>query len=374
MRYPSIDVLRTLAIFLMVFVHFAENLSGYQIPFIGLGAPLFALLMGASYRLWLNGQLAKGKSEESISKVSVRRGLFIFGCGFAFNILIWLPEDTFNWDVLTCIGAALLVLNFTRRLPLPISVVIAVLAIWISPLLRNEADYQAYWTEGYYAGDLTLTDLFIGFTTTGYFPFFPWIAYSLSGFVAASRLFREPAPAVESAAHDSEAEEPPPSCWPTTLLGMALLSTAALLLIARPYLPPAIGQKFLGGWHMFPPTIEYVVATIGMCLFLLGVTHQWIDRNPAALRFRGLLNVAKTFSRYSLTLYVLHHVIHLWPMWIYGVAMGTEPTYFWQQVQPTTTALLLACAFLLICYGVLQRLGPDQKVGLESWMHWLCDD
>src|SRR5690349_14889571 len=106
MRYISIDILRTLAIFLMVIVHFVENLSGSNFVPSGFGAPLFTLLVGVSYSLWLKSQEKRQRSDSEISKITVRRGLFLFGVGFLFNIVVWLPEDTYNWDVLTFIGAA----------------------------------------------------------------------------------------------------------------------------------------------------------------------------------------------------------------------------------------------------------------------------
>ena len=118
MRFASIDVLRTFAIFVMVLVHFGENLSGYVSPLTGFGAPLFAFLSAVSYYLWVQGQISRGKSQEEISKVSVRRGLFVIGIGFLFNIFVWLPEDTFNWDVLTFVGTALILLDGFRRVPL----------------------------------------------------------------------------------------------------------------------------------------------------------------------------------------------------------------------------------------------------------------
>ena len=63
MRYSSIDILRTFAIFVMVLVHFGENLSGYTSPFTGFGAPLFAFLSGVSYRLWMIGQESRGTED-----------------------------------------------------------------------------------------------------------------------------------------------------------------------------------------------------------------------------------------------------------------------------------------------------------------------
>ncbi len=363
MRYPSIDMLRMLAIFVMVLVHFPENLSGYIPPFTGLGAPLFAILSGVSYRLWVSGQQARGKSELEISKVSVRRGLFVFGAGFTFNILVWLPEDTFNWDVLTFIGFGLLTLNLMRRIPLTISVLVAVIAIIISPILRSLADYHAYWINGYYEGDLTLTDLFIGFTTTGYFPLFPWIAYSLTGFVMASLMFAE----------SSEEQENVISPWKTVACGALLLVAAFVALGSRPYLPAAVSKHVLAGWTMFPPTIEYVLATMGMSLVLFGLAHRFVDHNPRALKYKGLLDIAKTFSRYSLTIYVLHHLVHLWPLWIYGHIMQDDPTHYWRIAMPVSISVPLAILFLAICYFIFHRIGPNERHGLEAWMRWLCD-
>ncbi len=360
MRYPSIDILRTIAIFVMVFVHFGENLSGYSLPVAGLGAPLFAFLSGVSYRLWVIGQESRGKSDLDISKVSARRGLFVIGVGFAFNIFVWLPEDTFNWDVLTFVGAALLVLNFARRLPPSLSVLVSVIALLISPILRAMADYDAYWVNGYFEADLTLSDVWIGFLATGYFPIFPWIAYSLTGLVTASLVFRE-------------SPEDRPAKWSPAILGGALMAISGIALAARRYLSNTMSTHVLRGWTMFPPTIEYVLATAGMALFLFGVLHLWVDQNPNRRRFEGVLNITKSFSRYSLTIYVLHHVVHLWPLWIYGLATGNEPTHFWRIAMPTSISLPLAFLFLLCCYLWFCWRGPDERRGIESWMRWLCD-
>lgn len=370
MRYSSIDILRTIAIAVMVMVHFAENLSGYIVPFAGLGAPLFAFISGVSYCLWLNGQRARGTSESEISKISIRRGLFVFGVGFAFNIFVWLPEDTFNWDVLTFIGMALILLSFVRRIPLSISVLIAILALFISPILRAMADWNSYWVNGYFECDLTLSDVLIGFLATGYFPIFPWIAYSLTGFVTASLLLAE-SEAEPDAELDSTASHPAP--WRMMLLGAALLTTALITVQVRPYFPEMISKYVLGGWTMYPPTVEYVSGTLGMALLLFGVAHRWVDLNPRALRHEGWLNIAKTFSRYSFTIYVLHHLVHIWPLWIYAVATGYEPTYFWKNAMPTTVSLPLAFLFLACCYVALRWLGPNKSRGIEWLMRWLCD-
>ncbi|MCO6454387.1 MAG: DUF1624 domain-containing protein [Pirellulaceae bacterium] len=360
MRYSSIDILRTLAIAVMVIVHFEENLSGYIPPIAGLGAPLFAFLSGMSYRLWVQGQEARQASDEDISKVSIRRGLFVFGVGFAFNILVWLPEDTFNWDVLTFIGAALLLLNQVRHLPLLIPILIGILSLLLSPALRALADWPDYWVEGYFDPDMTLSDVLVGFLVTGYFPMFPWITFSLAGFVTASLIMRP-------------ADEPPPPLRPPLLLGAALVTVSAIAVLLTPYLPPPLTRYLVEGWSMYPPTVPYVAGTLGMALILVAGCSLAIDRNPRSARYGRALEVAKMFSRHAFTIYLVHHFVHIWPLWIYAVIQGQEPTAYWKNALPTTVSLPLALLFLLACYLVLRRLGPDSRYGVESWMRWLCD-
>ncbi|MCE2801187.1 MAG: heparan-alpha-glucosaminide N-acetyltransferase domain-containing protein [Planctomycetaceae bacterium] len=371
MHYSSIDCLKTIAIVVMVLVHFAENLSGIQLPITGLGAPLFTFLSGLSYRLWVDGLEADGISEEEISKRSIRRGFFVFAMGFAFNIFVWLPEDTYNWDVLTMIGFGLLVLNLLRRLPLAIPILVAVVSILVSPLLREMAGYQAYWESGYFEVDLTLPDIMIGFFATGYFPLFPWIAYSIAGLVSGTILSGQ---AVES---NDGCESFLSRSISIGLLpvftGCALISTSCVLLAARPLLPSVLATRFLGGWHMFPPTIEYVLATIGMASLLFGLTHRWIDRNRSWVLPQGMLDLTKTFSRYSFTIYVSHHMVHLWPMWIYGYVTGRETTYYWGKAMSLGWSMPLAVLFLVICFFAMRRIGPDRRLGIEGWMRWLCD-
>jgi len=344
----------------MVVVHFAENLSNVIPPITGLGAPLFTLLSGVSYRLWLNGQQRRGVSDEEISKISIRRGLFVFGVGLAFNIIVWLPEDTFIWDVLTFIGAALLLLNLVRRLPVAIPITMALLAVAISPALRASADWDAYWTNNYFEADLTLPDLVIGFLVTGYFPVFPWIAYTLAGYSMATLLFP----------HDSES--PLPSLRPVMLLGATMIGLAMLGLAVRGYVPAVVSKHILTGWRMYPPSLEYISTTIGGAMLLFALLHHYVDRNEQLSTESRVFLLVKTFSRYAFTIYLLHHIVHLWPLWIYGMATGNEATAYWQKAMPITLSMPLAVVFLAGCYAVLSRLDPDDRYGVEGWMRWLC--
>lgn len=359
-RLVSIDLLRTIAIVTMVLVHFAENLSGHTPAFAGIGAPLFVFLSGASYFLWSDARLARGESEVEVTRISVRRGLFVFGAGFAFNLFVWLPEDLFNWDVLTFIGSALVLLAFVRRLPRAILLLIAAMALIVAPILRGMADYPAYWESGHFECELTLSEVLVGYIATGYFPLFPWIALSLAGHATASWLF---------ARRVARPRDP----MRTASIGAALAAASVALLLVRPYLPEAVSTRFLGGWTMFPPTMEYALGTLGMALVLLSLGHRFVDPIAESGRFRGLFGIARTFSRYSLTIYIVHHVVHLWPLWIYGYRATGEPTAYWKLAMPVGASMALGVAFLVACLAILRAVGPRRSFGFEALMRWICD-
>lgn len=364
MRYHSIDVLRTVAVFIMVLVHFGENLSGVISPMAGFGAPLFAFLSGVSYRLWVAGLEAKDVSDADIAKATLRRGVFVIAVGFLFNVVVWLPRDLFNWDVLTFIGAALLTLGAARKIPLPALATAAIAAVLVSPVLRHLADYEVYWVNRYFEHDWVPSDVIIGFLATGYFPFFPWIAYSLAGFIVGGVIYED-----ASKTH-------PDAAFPRAVfcVGVVLLffSMAALVVHALTPLPGERGM--LGGWTMFPPTVEYVTGTLGLTIMSTASLYYFIDCRGILLRDGWILNVARTFSRNAFTLYIAHHVVHLWPLWLYAVVEGHEPMVYWMKAISASVAIPLALAFLFCSYLILRRLERIGDVrGIEYWMRRLCD-
>jgi len=361
MRYSSIDILRASAIVVMVIVHFLENLSGVRewSP-DGFGAPLFTFLTGMSYWLWLSGQEARGREDSEISKVTLRRGLFLFGLGFVFNAFVWLPGDLFTWDILTFIGVSLIVLNVVRNFAMPMSLLLIILSTSVSPILQTVANYPAYWVQGYFECDPTLSEVIIGFFITGHFPIFPWIAFPVSGFVAASLIFSKNAR---------------PAGLPRSIVmtGAVLVAISASAVLVRWYAPVVFSKSFLNGWSMFPASPEYVSGTLGMTLLLFTFCHRWVDQNPRFANRSGLLSVASMFSRYSLSIYLLHHIVHIWPLWIYGISMNQEPTYYWGQAFPYGVSLILALLFIVCCYFVFRWVEKSEKPTIESWMRWICD-
>jgi len=372
-RYASVDILRSLAIVVMVLVHFGENLSDWTPPFAGLGAPVFAYLSGVSWVLWSQGRLARGATDEEISRTTIRRGLFVFGVGIMFNVIVWMPEDVFNWDVLTFVGSGLLFLEVARRMPRPVCWMTFAMVLIAAPVLREMVDYDAYWADHAFDPGFALSDVLIGYLATGYFPLFPWLAFTLLGYLSA-----EIVAGTGSDAGEGSASMPPGARdrirsrrW--LGLGVAMIVLSVTLEVVAGSLGGRLGG-ILGGWTMFPASVPWTCRSLGMCLMLLVAVHHVVDRPTFRATHPGFSGLVEMFSRYSLTIYVVHHLVHLWPVWIMDAVEGREVTESWREVMPTGWAIGLSIAYLIATWLVLRWLGPSRRFGLESAMRWLCDE
>ncbi|MFM8583493.1 MAG: heparan-alpha-glucosaminide N-acetyltransferase domain-containing protein, partial [Planctomycetaceae bacterium] len=380
MRHPSVDVQRTIAIALMVLVHFVENLAGQgKYPWLpaGLAAPSFLLLLGVSQQLSFAAQHRRGVPAELQAKRGVRRGLCLLGLGFTFNLLVWLPEDLFNWDVLTLAGLALLALVALRRLPEPVLWVLVLLLFAGAPVLRHLAHYDEFWTQGYFDPDLTLTEVLTGAFVTGYFPLFPWLLVPLVGWLVAPRLY-PPEPA-DGAARLST----PPTLAEQTgaearvslrnvLLGGGLAWLLSMILTAcRGWFPPRIQQRLVTGWTMCPPSVSYLLGTVGLAVVVLATLRWWLELRPQATEPGRFVKTCGVLSRHSLSIYVLHHVVHIWPMWLWATWQGLEATIYWQQALSMPAAVAAAVGFLALCAWLFPKLEQAGIPTLETALRWL---
>jgi uncharacterized membrane protein len=362
MRYSSIDVLRTLSILIMVLVHFCENLAGVTPKLVGIGAPMFMFLSGVSYCLWLNGRKTRQLSHDSVSKITARRGLFLIGLGFLFNIVVWMPEDVFNWDVLTLIGTGMVCMGVVRFAPPPLIWLACGMLFLLSPVARELADWESYWPEGYYDPDFTLHDLLQGYFAVGYFPIFPWLLFPLLGFSIAKVAFSEKSGQPNHAA-----------LWRIGILGFLLMLLAGAAVAVRFFFSDLFPATWPNSWTMFPPSLEYTTGTTGWNLFAFSTCYWLFDLTLPSEKLKRVRKLTEQFSRRSLTVYLLHHVVHLWPLWIYAVWQGQEPTVYWRQATDLGTALILAAIFILGCAMLFTWLDRRKYPSVENLMRWLCD-
>ena len=86
-----------------------------------------------------------------------------------------------------------------------------------------------------------------------------------------------------------------------------------------------------------------------------------------------MLRVAGTMSRYSLTVYLLHHVVHLWPLCVYGYVAGDETTQFWREALPVEASAALSGVCLVASYALFRHMARHEWPSVESVMRWLCD-
>jgi uncharacterized membrane protein len=264
--------------------------------------------------------------------------------------------------VLTLIGVGLILLNLARNLPASIVLFFCVLVFMDSPVARAIADWPSYWSNGFYDPEMTLSDVLQGFLVVGYFPFLPWIIYPLIGFVVGTSVLgesREP--------HDNR-----PALYRGMAIGGVLMCLSGGLLmlryLAKDRLPAGLQQPFT----MFPPSVDYVLMTVGISVMCFCAGHLWLDQRLSSARFVRFRAFVGLFSRHSFTVYLLHHVVHLWPLWIYGVSHGREATWFWRQAMSVELAVALACVFLVACYLLLRWMENSAINGIEGWMRWLC--
>jgi hypothetical protein len=119
---------------------------------------------------------------------------------------------------------------------------------------------------------------------------------------------------------------------------------------------------------MYPPSVEYVTMTAGISITLFCAGQLWFDRWLAIPSLKRLHNLVGLFSRNSLTVYVLHHALHIYPLWLYGLAQGQDATEYWRTAMPFNWALGLAGVFLVFCYGFLKWLERTERRGIEGLM------
>jgi uncharacterized membrane protein len=362
-RFLSIDVLRVVALLLMVQTHFVEFLSPGNAPWEALyeqsvwgvwgvtPAPLFLFVAGLSFWLWLTKQRNAGWPEGRTVRVAVRRGVGIFIIGLFFVVTIWLPEALFAWDILTLIGVALLILCALRRLPAWAFVALAGVIVLAAPPLRELTGYAAHWEEAEYLYEFTLPDVLWGFLSHAYFGLLPWLAFPLLGYAVGKHYF---APDVGKR------------------LSGASMPVIGGLLVALAWSAKWLGDAlpgYTGDMTFYPASTSYVLATMGLCLLGLWTLYRLLDARNVALR-GPVVDFVRRYNRFALTTYYVHHAVHLWPIYILGLIEAQDPWWYYGDAVSTPVALALAVAFVAAFYPIL--IFWEKREGKYS-LEWLLN-
>lgn len=368
-RLLSLDILRTIAILRMIQIHFIQNLSpsdsisatGYaRYWMLGSIAPiLFTFLVGLS--LWLNfsAQILSGKDEAVLTKVIIRRGIFLFGFGLLFAFFVWLPEETFDWDILTLIGAAMLMLIPLRRASLSRLIGLACLSLLMTPFLRIAAHYDTYWATGTYHYKFLMKDIVFGFLFNGFFPIFPWISMPLVGYACGKYFF-------------SDASGTRMNTWRMPAIGGGLFGLAIVTTVCSRYLPFLKIYTLKSG--AYAVTATFMLGIVGIMLLAWWGLFHLFDKQRYALPGAVVL-FFKRYSRFALTTYVIHQAIHLWPLQIAAIWQHQSNVWhYYGRVVNSVVALLLASVFVVGFYGILILWERHKgRYSLEWLLRWLSD-
>jgi uncharacterized membrane protein len=195
-RFWEIDLLRGLAIVMMVFYHFLFDLQYFGVYSLNVSsgtlwfmarciAFTFIFLVGVS--LSLSHSRAELKSEYRTEKrffsKYLKRGVKIFSLGLLITAVTWLfiPQDFIVFGVLHFIGIAIILeypfLNF-KYLNLALGIIFIILGIFLAQFTFNSPWF------------LWLGLQPAGFITVDYFPLLPWLGVVSLGLFAGGILYR----------------------------------------------------------------------------------------------------------------------------------------------------------------------------------------
>ncbi len=358
-RIHSIDILRALAIVWMIQIHFVDNLGHwaehdtliYAITgWVGIvPAPLFTFLAGVSLFISLSKY-----PPETGRRQTLRRGLVIFAIGLLHNLVNWGAESLFDWDILTLIGSALIIVYGLQHVSLAgiLAIILGVFAF--SPALRGMTGYNLHWNFilREYIHNFTLKDLFLGWLLQGFFPIFPWIVFPLAGYATGRAIL---------GASDSQRQR---TCAQRVVVVGILLAFCGALGV---WGYTNYGYTLLAGWRdyfspitFYPASTTYLLILLGICLTAFAGLWLLLDSSPQSVtrakweRSR-LFTAVQRYSRYSLSVYIIHHSVHLWPLYLAGWLRASDRWYYYTDAIPVWGAIILWGTFIAAFYYVIAQ-------------------
>lgn len=337
-RVLSIDIMRGFALIGMVLVHFmiyfGNNPAIDTWPYFifnhvlgDWGAACFLMMMGMSQ------VISSAKLEDAdnllLFKRALIRGTYLFVIGLIMLGLAWGPYQMWQWDILTLMGFATVVLFFCRFLPSWAILASGAGLVAITPPVRNLFDFTASWggkfievpvISKYIPGILldptteyevawSVKRIGTGFLTNGYFPVLPWLVFPLIGFVIGRRIvagkIRRDLPllAVIGAAG--------------TVTGLAIAYGA------RTRSPSAVINAFYSQLSFSPDSFSMVFFQTGMALLAftgLYYCYDVLKKDPD--KRTPLQSMYQRTSGFSLTFYFLHYQLIGWPLFLVWLFTG----------------------------------------------------
>ena len=377
-RALSIDILRGFALVCMVLIHFMVYFGNAEAMQTWLyfsfnhiigdwGASGFLIIMGISQVL--SGGRHTDLNSSLLLKRALIRGAFIFTVGLMMLTLTWGPYKIWQWDILTLMGFATVVLFFCRFLPSWIILLIAALIAVCTPFLRGQLAVAPAWNASFMpvpmissyfpnmffdpAGSLPVSwrikDIVFGFLFTGEFPVFPWVLFSLVGFVLGRRII------------ENKIRKDLP--W-LMLIGMVLIFFGLGMGYAGSLRPGvSVISDYIAPLSFYPDSFSIIFFQLGMSAVVILMVYYLYDIRGMRDRKTGLFAGIFTFTgRSSLTFYFLHYLLIGWPLALIYVFTGKYNIYNLLGAWPAFVCGLLAVGLLLFVLKIWEKRGGRYKL------------
>ncbi|HUH64934.1 MAG TPA: heparan-alpha-glucosaminide N-acetyltransferase domain-containing protein [Syntrophales bacterium] len=366
-RVDSVDVLRGLALIAMVICHYPIFLSSGEgadaaLHFLSnhllggdFGASWFVFLVGLSQVL--SARKRTGQQGPDAGRV-VTRGAAIFIIGLLFLLVVQGYEELWDWDILTFIGAATILLLPCRGTPSWKLILFCIAVLFVTPWLRSFVDLAPFYGGGFenakwisdyipnfvfdpirdYESGSTVFHVVLGFFLIGQFPLLPWIVFPVAGFVIGRRL-----------TENRLASDAPL----IVIIGFMLISMGLFTAYAGSIRPGfSVPNDYLVPLSFYPSSFSMVIFILGVVLVLYTALWRIYDVNRDEMSAPGIfLKYCRQLSKYSLTIYVTHFAFFFIPLRIVRLFTGT---YYLRDLMSTSVAFGLAVILLLAYYPVLK--------------------
>ncbi|MBF0361687.1 MAG: DUF1624 domain-containing protein [Oligoflexia bacterium] len=333
-RIISIDVMRAIALIMMMLCHFVIFLTPAEgkYPWIyffsnhivgDFAAATFFFVMGASFAYVYSKKKEKGLNQGFLSRANIEKGFFVFLTGVVLTTISFGPKEIPKFDTLHFIGMSMIILALFRNISSKFLIMIGVISVLVAPLLRSFFDYSSHW-EGFayveplnnllpnilmdpkadYSSSFAFKDLIAGILSNAYFPIFPWLIFPLIGFVFGRKIFAEQKTVNVNKTNIKK----------FTLVHISALTSLCTFVASIVIVIIKLGSSetnittaYLAPYSFYPNTMAMTLLQLSVIIGLYAwIRYAFDNSNNLKTEESYFTRYCSVISRYSLTIYFVH--------------------------------------------------------------------